>query len=313
MAAEARRARAVAQLVGGRPTSTPTLCGATAAPRGPSGDMTSRDSPSFDHLDRLSDHRGIFEHAEGTVRREEHGYCVDDNARLLVVASRQGDIGAAHRLVAPGAALRARRPIHRWSMPQPHGSCGRVDRRVQHVEDCWGRSVWGLGVAATAPHRTRRCADRRSRGFDAAVRQRSRWPRAMAFAALGAADVLSADPGHRAARALLVDSLAAIGTGNHRGDWVWPEPRLAYANAALAEAMIAAGAALGRADDLAEGLTMLAWLLERETVAGHLSVTPVGGSGPGDRGPSSTSNRSRWRRWPTPAGGRTTSPANPSG
>ncbi len=53
---------------------------------------------SFEHLGRLSDHRGLFEHAAGTVRREEHGYCTDDNARLLVVSSREPDTGLAHRL-----------------------------------------------------------------------------------------------------------------------------------------------------------------------------------------------------------------------
>jgi hypothetical protein len=33
-------------------------------------------------------------------------------------------------------------------------------------------------------------------------------------------------------------------------------------------------------------LDLLEWLLDRETRAGHLSVTPVGGSGPDDHGPA---------------------------
>ncbi len=37
----------------------------------------------LDHLERLTDRRGLFEHADGTVPREEHGYCTDDNARML--------------------------------------------------------------------------------------------------------------------------------------------------------------------------------------------------------------------------------------
>ena len=67
--------------------------------------------------------------------------------------------------------------------------------------------------------------------------------------------------------------------------WPWPEQRLTYANATLTEAMIAAGSALDRPALMQHGLDLLEWLLDRETRQGHLSVTPVGGSGPDDDGP----------------------------
>jgi hypothetical protein len=244
--------------------------------------MSAPASHGFDQLDRLSDHRGLFEHAQGTVRREEHGYCTDDNARLLVVTSREPDVGSAHRL--------SRLALH--FVLDAQGADGRCHNRMDRsgrwtdalgTDDCWGRSVWGLGTAAT--HHTNPAIRRWAlRGFDTAVRQRSRWPRAMAFAALGAADVVADDPGNGGARALLIDALDLIGPVPS-GAWSWPEPRLAYANAALAEAVIAAGAALDRKPDLDRGLTMLAWLLELETTRGHLSVTAAGGRGPGDHGP----------------------------
>ena len=60
--------------------------------------MNVPDDHRFAHLLAMSDHRGIFEHAEGTSPRLEHGYCTDDNARLLVVTSRAPDVGAAHHL-----------------------------------------------------------------------------------------------------------------------------------------------------------------------------------------------------------------------
>jgi hypothetical protein len=106
----------------------------------------------------------------------------------------------------------------------------------------------------------------------------------MAFAALGAADVLAADPANAGARALLVDALEAIGAPGPE-PWVWPEPRLRYANATLAEATIAAGEVLPSASIQGRGLAMLDWLLERESAPGHLSVTGVGGRGPTDVGP----------------------------
>ena len=106
----------------------------------------------------------------------------------------------------------------------------------------------------------------------------------MAFAALGAAEVLRVDASHAGARALLHDTLLVIGP-TQSPTWPWPEPRLTYANAALAEAVIAGGSALGRAGDLARGLGMLRWLLDLETHNGHLSVVGVGGRGPDELGP----------------------------
>jgi hypothetical protein len=100
---------------------------------------------------------------------------------------------------------------------------------------------------------------------------------------LGAAAVLSTDPGNHLALALLNDSVGVIGAPRSDTVWSWSEPRLTYANAVLPDAMIAAGDALDRADVVGAGLELLEWLLERETVDGHLSVTPAGGADPGDR------------------------------
>lgn len=104
----------------------------------------------------------------------------------------------------------------------------------------------------------------------------------MAFAALGAAEVVEHDEHHHRARDLLTAAVATIGPLSTEAEWPWPEPRLSYANAALPEALIAAGHLLDRPEVLADGLTLLRWLVDHETVDGHLSPTPVGGAGPGD-------------------------------
>jgi hypothetical protein len=236
----------------------------------------------LDHLARMSDGRGLFEHAEGTVRRPENGYCTDDNARLLVLMSRS----PATEATAPLSRLALRFVL------DAQVTDGRVRNRMNvagkwtdhpSCDDCWGRSVWALGTAsALHPDATIRRAALTA--FDAGARQRSRWPRAMAFAALGAAEVLGSHRQHRLARALLIDTAATIGPTS-RGAWEWPEPTLTYANATLAEAVIVAGAGLGNGVLRERGLQMLRWLLAQETVDGHLSVTGADGRGPGDRSP----------------------------
>lgn len=237
---------------------------------------------TFGHIDRMTDDRGLFEHADRAVPRVEHGYCTDDNSRLLVVTSREPDAGPTVRLshTALAFTLAAQVPDGRChNRLDPAGSW--IDR--PSTEDCWGRSLWGLGVAATH-HDDPAVRASAIVGFEVGIQQRSPWPRAMAFAALGAADVVGSYPSHDGALALLRDAVAAIGKPTP-GPWIWPEARLAYANAALAEAVVAAGAALQDAGVLDRGLAMLAWLLDRETARGHLSVTGVGGSGPADTSP----------------------------
>lgn len=51
----------------------------------------------LDHLERLSDSRGLFEHADGIVRRRDHGYCSDDNARLALLTLNEPNTGMAKR------------------------------------------------------------------------------------------------------------------------------------------------------------------------------------------------------------------------
>jgi hypothetical protein len=241
--------------------------------------------PSFDHLVSMSDGIGTFEHADHTAPRREEGYCTDDMARLLVAVAREPRPGrettelgrTAFRFVADAQGVTGRIRNRRAAGGRWSGRRG--------VEDCWGRSVWAFGTAVRhAPEVWMRQSA--TSHFGRGVAQRSPWRRAMAFAALGAADVLAVDPRHDRARALLADTVATIGPIGTDASWPWPEPRLSYANAVLPDALLAAGAQLGRFDVVEDGLTLLRWLLARETVDGHLSPTPVGGAGPHDRAPA---------------------------
>jgi hypothetical protein len=234
------------------------------------------------HLLHLMGEHGLFEHALGNEPRREHGYCTDDNARLLIVAARSRPSAAASSLARAAVAfvLDAQSPD------------GRIRNRMDDAghwtddattDDCWGRAVWACGVAAVhSPDEDVR--HDAVRMLSTSMTLSSPSPRSMAFAALGAAEVMSVDRSNLVARRLLMRTLATIGP-IPSGDWCWPQARLGYANAALAEAIIAAGAAVSSPADLDRGLRMLGWLLEREMRAGHLSVTAAGGSGPGDSGP----------------------------
>jgi hypothetical protein len=242
-------------------------------------------NPPFEHILRLTDECGIFEHADGIAPRYECGYCLDDVARALIVVCR-------HRPMTPTLEKLADVYFRFVERAQgPDGRChNRLDRHGRWEDrpgtgDWWGRALWALGTAAA------RCPKQRIREaalarFDLSAAQRSSHLHSMAFATLGAAEVLTAHPAHRPALELLVAFVPLVRRLESGSEWPWPQPRLTYANAAIAEALIAAGWGLADDDVLAHGLGLLQWLLDLETFEGHLSVTPAGGWGPGEPRPA---------------------------
>ena len=242
--------------------------------------MTEVPRPGFDHLLEMTDERGTFEHARLAEPRREHGYCTDDMARVLLVSVRERHpTPEVERLIETSLCFLTKAQSSDgdfYNRMSERGSW--LDRPT--VEDCWGRSVWALGTAAgrAQAERTRQIALEQ---FERAARRRSPWRRTMSFAAIGAAELLSTSPAHVEARALLAAAADTMPTSADDAAWPWPEPGLTYANAVIPEAMIAAGAILDRPSLLQHGLDLLGWLLEHETVDGHLSVAPVGGSRPG--------------------------------
>ena len=231
---------------------------------------------SFEHVGRLTDDIGIFEHADHSVPRRHLGYCLDDVARALVVVVRAPEqtprlIELTHRYLNFVAFAQA-------EDGRCHNRLG-LDRRwkdVPSVEDCWGRALWGLGTAAARSvdgEIRQRAADR----FALSARWRCGHRRTMGFAALGAAEMLTVVPDDASSRTLLASAATTIGGRTGSALWPWPESRLTYANAVLPDALMAVGEHLHDARALDDGLVLLGWLLDLETSGSHLSVTPVGG------------------------------------
>jgi hypothetical protein len=238
----------------------------------------------FRHLQRLTDTVGVVPYAHGIVPRHGDGYRVDDIAHGLVVVCREP---------SPSAELITMGRRYLYFLAQAQAADGRFrgrlgdDRRWRgppEAHDAWGRSLWALGTAAAQGPTEGIRADARTR-FDAGVAVESPYPHSMAFAALGAAEILQRWPADPGALALLDAASTVIGEPAADAAWPWPAPRLSYANAAIAEAVIVAGEKLGRDQQLKNGLRMLGWLLDGETRSGHLSVVPSGGWARGEERP----------------------------
>ena len=102
----------------------------------------------LDHLLRMTDDTGIIQHATFSVPARSTGYCVDDNARALIVALQADRLNSSAETQAAGhhlPRLSALRADRRRAVPEPHELQPRLRRRSAS-EDCLGRAVWALGT-----------------------------------------------------------------------------------------------------------------------------------------------------------------------
>jgi hypothetical protein len=217
----------------------------------------------------------LWEHALITTPRVEHGFCTDDNARALVVVTRQASAATDLTNLAEiylRFVLEARTLSGHFHNRRDADGTWTDDIGS---DDSQGRAWWGLGaVARLGPTAGMREAG--AKAFDTCASFESPHLRANAYAALGAVEMLAANPGHAATTDLLERTSGVIAEAT-LGRIPWPESRLTYDNARLPEALIAAGAMLGRRQLTRIGSRLLEWLVGVETDGDHFSFTPSGG------------------------------------
>jgi hypothetical protein len=233
-------------------------------------------------IDRMSDAVGMMQHAVYSIPDRKHGYCIDDNARALMAMVRRGDDRQAASLAMTYAAFIQ----HGWN-PATHRFRNFLGFDRQWLEecgseDCNGRTIWALGLtAARAPWPSAREWSLKLFEEAAPLALELEAPRALAFAALGGHELLRRYPSIELARTLLhrsSDQLTQLHGRHARDDWNWFEPWLAYDNARPAEALIRAGETLDRPAHVKLGLSMLVWLVARQT-SPRGTFRPVGCKG----------------------------------
>jgi glycosyltransferase involved in cell wall biosynthesis len=242
----------------------------------------------LDHFLSMCDDTGLFQHAVHSVPDRAHGYCVDDNARALLVACALNNPGE-QRLPEVLTARFAAFVQHAWNPGSQRfrnfmgfNRCWLEDKGS---EDSHGRTLWALGVCALADANLSRrswAASLFSEAMPTAEGFRS--PRAWAFVLLGLDAYCSAVPHDIRAtrlRAMLADQLILIFDTVATDDWVWFEDGLAYDNARLPQALIVTGIASKMTRYVDIGLESLRWLVARQTSAKG-QFRPVGTAGFGN-------------------------------
>lgn len=224
----------------------------------------------LDHLVRLTDGTGIFQHATYTIPNFAEGYCVDDNARALLLTvyleEHGQDSPEVHRLASTYAAfLQAgfNRDHNRFRNFMSY------DRRwLDEVgsDDCHGRALWALGACVSGSRRPDLpswAASHFELALPPVLEMTS--PRAWAFGLLGIHEYLRRFSGDRfagQARDALTTRLIDLYDRSATFDWPWFEEILSYDNARLAQALIVGGRDGSDPRALEIGLRALSWLVE---------------------------------------------------
>src|SRR5208282_3422400 len=240
----------------------------------------------LDHLFRMSDSTGIFQHASFTVPNFAEGYCTDDNARALVLALMLKKLGHDSPQLGAKAATYAAFLNHAFDR-----KLGRFrnfmsfDRHwLEEVgsEDCHGHALWALGL----------CVSQAGQGsfqmlaaqlFEQALPVAAEFasPRAWAFTLIGIDEYLRRFGGDRRAgqiREALTARLLQNYSDTAGEDWHWFEEVVSYANAKLPHALILNGRCLNAPPTLETGLKALRWLVKVQTSPSG-AFRPIGSNG----------------------------------
>lgn len=238
------------------------------------------------HLAQLLDPTGLAQHATLAIIDRAHGYCLDDNARGLILATQLTGGRTAPPPAGDLFAITAAFVQHAWDAgAQRFRNFMAYDRRWLEAagsDDSHGRAIWAIGtVAAHATDASHRAwahglLERAAPSVLALTSQR-----AWAFALLGLVESLDERPEDlRLARlrTTLAERLYDHLSGNRRPGWTWFEEVVSYDNARLPQALIAAGHQAGRPEWVALGIEALNWLCRAQTAeAGHFR--PIGSEG----------------------------------
>lgn len=238
----------------------------------------------FDHLLKMTDSTGIFQHANLTEPNISEGYCTDDNARALIAAVLCAESSAETHALG-GLAVTYNRFLQEAFEPEARRfrnfrSSGGEWLDSGGSEDCHGRALWALG---TAIGRARAASPQAEHLFALALPATLGFtsPRAWAFTLIGIHEYLRGPGGllsPASIRTELTGRLTRIFDDSAVPGWTWFEDELSYDNAKLAHALIVSGNETGQWHVFDRGIRALRWLIEVQTSApGHLR--PVGSNG----------------------------------
>ena len=232
--------------------------------------------PSLEHLKRLTDDTGLFQHAKFTIPLRSEGYTTDDNARALIVATKH------YALYHKPETLRL---LDRYLAFVLHASnddgtvknfmdFDRTWHKAEPVSDAIGRVIWAFGELLANPPSANYIHIAQERIDIAMPLIKKQYPRGLAYSILGLAGYLKQFPYADNAKSCITntaDLIAARFEENMRPDWPWFENILTYDNAMLPCALFTAGITLSNKKYIELAKKICDFVLENTFNGSHFS------------------------------------------
>ncbi|WP_439183827.1 glycosyltransferase family 4 protein [Carboxylicivirga taeanensis] len=233
---------------------------------------------SLKHIKRLTDDTGIIQHAKYGIPNLKHGYCLDDNARALLMAlmtytqkKSKKALNLCHVYLSY---------IH--YMQNEDGSFRNLlsfnRNYIDNVgsEDSFGRTIWALGyLMANAPNDSYYQVSY-SLFFKAVpVFEELKSIRSIANTIIGISHYLSNSPDNDSMVAVLrrlAYKLVAHYDNNKSADWSWFEESLTYDNAMLPLALLHAAERLNDERIRSVAFSSMNFLVRHTLSDGYLSL-----------------------------------------
>lgn len=240
----------------------------------------------LDHLIRMTDTIGIFQHARYSVPNFEDGYCLDDNARalMLTVLLENTSVNSekTRSLMNTYASFVNYAFDRKTNRFRNFMLFNRNWKEKEGSEDSHGRALWALGTCIGRSGYTQIqnwAAEIFANAVNPVIEFTS--PRAWAFSLLGIYEYcrrLSGDRTVNSIREELEKRLITLYNNSSAEDWFWFEKYLTYCNAHLSHAVISASQVTQNEEVLNIGLKSLEWLCKVQK--SHLgNFNPIGNNG----------------------------------
>jgi len=243
--------------------------------------------PALEHLIRLTDDTGLFQHGKFTVAHRGHGYCTDDNARGVIAMARyyaQYPDPQALKLLDTYLSF----VMYAQNVDGSFRNFMSFDRRWSESEpehDGLGRTIWALGAIMANPPSPAYLSVVKDY-FDRSIGHvREQSARGTAYCILGMCNYLRQFPGASDIKRKLesaADRLVSQYREDSHPDWDWYEDALTYDNAILPHALFVAGLTLDRSRYVEVASKTADFLLENTFDGDHFSF--IGSQGWYQRG-----------------------------
>lgn len=238
---------------------------------------------SLAHIQRLTDDTGIVQHAKYGIPNLKEGYCLDDNARALILtilAYQQNKSKAALDLL----------PIYLSYIQYMQCDDGNFRNFLSFKreyldevgsEDSFGRTIWSLGyLINNAPNNSYREFARELFLKSVPHFKELKHLRGIANTMIGLTHFMKAnqhDEHIKSQLKMLAEPLKAAYRNTKDGHWLWFEEKMTYDNAILPLALLANYEITNDKESMDIALESMEFLSQKTLIHGYLN--PVGNDG----------------------------------